>query len=87
MPAHNVVLLDEARAKRAKAEHVRALCQTLFDTRAIEALRGYADELDQQAAELERRVERTGRLAAEITDEIAKATKTLAQITDTLRRD
>ena len=80
MPAQNVVLLDEARARRAKAQHIRELCKTLFDQRAIEALMGYADELEKQAADLEAKVERTAQLAGNIAKEIAKAQETIAQI-------
>ena len=82
MAARNVVLQDEARARRAKAQHIRELCQTLFDQRAIEALTGYADELEKQAADMEAKVERTGHLAGDI----AKAKATIAKINGTLSK-
>lgn len=87
MPAPNIVLLDEARARRAKAQHVRELCQTLLDTKAIEALTGYAEELEKQAADLEATVGRTARLSGDIASEIAKARETIAQINDTLAKN
>ena len=86
MPAQNIVLLDEARARRAKAQHVTELCRTLVDERAIEALTGYADELEKQAADLEAKVVRTAHLAGDIASEVAKAQQTLAQIKNTLNR-
>jgi hypothetical protein len=53
MFAQKVVLLDEARAGRARAQHVRTLCQSVNDHRAIQVLTDYADELEKRAADLE----------------------------------
>ena len=84
MLAHNVVLLDEARAQWAQALHVRRLCLNITDKRAIEALTDYAEELEKHAAELEANVGRTPQMTGHIADEITKATETLVQINSTL---
>lgn len=84
MLAQNVVLLDEARAQWAQALHVRRLCQSITDKRAIEALTDYAEELEKHAAELEASVGRTAQLTSHVADEITKATETLIQINSAL---
>lgn len=86
MLAQKVVILDEARAQRAQALHIRKLCQNLTDQRAIEALMDYADELEQHAADLEASVGRTAQLTGDIAQEITKATETLAEINSTLAK-
>lgn len=86
MLAQKIVLLDEVRAKRARAQHVRALCRAMTDRQAIEALTAFAEELDRRAADLEATVGRTAQLTRDIASEIAKAEETMAQINATLSK-
>jgi phage-related tail protein len=55
-----------------------------MDDRAIEALTGYAKELEKQAADMEATVGRTAQLAGGIAREIAKAQETIGKIAGTL---
>ena len=68
MVSQSVILLGEARARRAKALHVHEICWRLTDPRTIEALTAYAAELDKEAMELEVKAERTAKLSPLGTD-------------------
>jgi hypothetical protein len=47
------VLLDQARAVRARAERTRRLARSIDDPDATRAILSYADELERRAAKLE----------------------------------
>jgi predicted nucleic acid-binding Zn-ribbon protein len=80
MPALNVVLLEDARARRAKAKHIREICQNIYDIKTIETLKTYAEGLEQQASDLEAQADRASKLAADVAGEITKARDTLKEI-------
>ena len=47
------MLLDQARAIRARAERTRRLARSIDDPEAIKAILAYADELEDRAAQLD----------------------------------
>ena len=75
-----VVLLDQARSKRAAAERARQLARTVTTDRILDELTRYAEELKQSAIALEQRasalaetVARNHSLSTEVKTLIEKA--------------
>jgi hypothetical protein len=79
------MLLDQARAVRARAERTRRLARAIDDADATRAILSYADELERRATRLESKardlqVDGQRDLAREIHSELQTARATVTEI-------
>jgi ABC-type transporter Mla subunit MlaD len=92
MPASSVILLEQARATREQAAHVRRLMLSMHQRDVLATLDRFARELDERADELERKAAeltaaagRTRSLSADLRDTLKETQAKLGKLQDTVK--
>ena len=91
MPQATILLLDQARATRAKAERARRLAEDLNAEDVVRRLRAYAEELETLARHFEDRaaafrpeIARTRALGGDVASLTAEAARRVQELQDNL---